>query len=78
MSLLSDSNQRVLTDPHYKCGAIDHYAKKAKMNSVTNEESKIKNLPLYITNSVIYFGQILLSYYYHYYLEVTLFYNKNS
>ena len=29
MSLLSDLNQRVLTDPDYKSGAIDHYAKKA-------------------------------------------------
>lgn len=31
MSLLSDSNQRVLTDPDYKSGAINRYAKKATL-----------------------------------------------
>ena len=29
MSLLSDSNWRVFTDLHYKCSAINHYAKEA-------------------------------------------------
>ena len=29
MSLLSDSNQRVLTDPDYKSGAINRYAMRA-------------------------------------------------
>ena len=29
MSLLPDSNWRVLTEPDYKSGAINHYAKKA-------------------------------------------------
>ena len=35
MSLLPDSNWRVLTDPDYKSGAINHYAKKAWFTTIT-------------------------------------------
>lgn len=35
LSLLPDSNWRVLTDPDYKSGAINHYAKKAWCTTIT-------------------------------------------
>lgn len=45
------------------------------MNSVTNEESK-NYLPIVYHYNRPRFDLTLV--YYHYYLEVTLFYNKNS
>ena len=61
MSLLPDSNWRVLTEPDYKSGAIGHYAKKANDSRV----DRIRTCDNYIPNVAFY----QLNYYPKYRLE---------